>query len=134
MKNLIALLVTMIIFWSCTPDDRQEVALKILPVESYVLPDSLEIGTTQIFTIRYKRPSNCHFFEGFYYQKSLNQRTIGITTSVLQENCQTLAGAPLEVDLKFYTTNNGSYIFRFYKGKDAAGGNIFESVTVPVKD
>ena len=134
MKNILFLICTFVLILACSPDDRQEISLKILPVESYVLPDSLELGSTQTFKIRYKRPSNCHYFEGFYYEKSLNQRTIGITTSVLQDDCQTLTGNPLEVDLKFFTTNTGNYIFKFYKGKDAAGINIFESVTVPVKD
>ena len=138
MKNLliifISIIISIIILWGCTPDSRQKFEFKVLPVESYILPDSLKLGTTQTFKIRYKRPSNCHFFEGFYFEKNFNERTIGVSTSVLQENCQPLSGVSLEVDLKFFTSSNEDYIFRFFKGKDVTGTNIFESVTVPVKN
>lgn len=134
MKNFIGMLALVAILASCSADEPQKYSLEVLPVESFILPDTLFLGETQTFKIKYKRPSNCHYFEGFYYKKNLNQRTIGITTSVLQENCQPLMGTPVEVELKFFTTNTGNYIFKFFKGEDAAGNNVYESVTVPVKN
>ena len=134
MRNLIAFAVVFVLLISCSPDDRPKFTMKVLPVVSYVLPDSLFLGQTQTFKIRYNRPSTCYLFEGFYYEKDLNQRTIGVNTSVFEENCQPLTGTPLEVELRFFTTNTGNYIFKFYKGKDAAGNNIFESVSVPVRN
>lgn len=134
MKNFFGILALVTILVSCSADEPQKYSLKVLPVESFILPDTLFLGETQTFKIKYKRPSNCHYFEGFYYKKNLNQRTIGITTSVLQENCQILTGTPTEVELKFFTSNNGNYIFKFFKGLDTAGNNVYESVTIPVKN
>lgn len=134
MKNIIALFTLLILVASCSPDEPEKYSIEILPVESFVLPDSLELGETHTFKIKYKRPSSCHYFEGFYYKKNLNQRTVGIRASVLQENCQTLTGIPIEVELKFFTSNTGDYVFKFYKGEDASGNNIYQTVTVPVKN
>ncbi len=133
MKKILSVFSLLLFLVACSPNENEKFTLQVLPVESYVLPDSLVLGTTHTFKIKYKRPSNCYYFEGFYYKKELNQRTIGINTSVLQDNCQPLNGTPLEVNLNFFVTNNGDYIFKFYKGKDAAGTNLFETVVVPVK-
>ena len=72
------------------------------------------------------------FFDGFYYDKDLNTRTIGVQTRVLDNNCPAKVSDPVEVTFKFYVINNGSYIFKFYKGEDANGTNIFETVEIPV--
>jgi hypothetical protein len=37
-----------------------------------------------------------------------------------------------EVSFNFMVSNTGSYIFKFYKGKDSAGKDIFEEVEIPV--
>ncbi len=134
MKKLFLLLITIAVLSACSPDEPQKYKLEVLPIESFIAPDTLILGATNVFKIKYKRPSNCHFFEGFYYKRNLNQRTVGISASVLEDNCAPLTGTPVEVDLKFFASNTGTYIFKFYKGKDAAGNNIFVSDTIPVKD
>ena len=134
MKNLLLILIATCLFAACSKDEPQKFSLEILPVESFILPDTLVLGTTHVFKIKYKRPSNCHYFEGFYYKRSLNERTVAISTSVLQDNCTPLTGTPVEVELKFLASNNGTYIFKFYKGKDSAGNNLFVSDTIPVKN
>ena len=134
MKKIVLLLVAIGFFAACSSDEPQKYTLEVLPVESFIAPDTLILGDANIIKIKYKRPSNCHFFEGFYYKKDSNIRTVGITASVLQENCTPLTGTPLEVELKFLPSNTGKYIFKFYKGKDAAGNNLFVTDTIPVKD
>ena len=134
MKNLLLILIATCLFAACSKDEPQKFSLEILPVESFILPDTLVLGTTHVFKIKYKRPSNCHYFEGFYYKRSLNERTVAISTSVLQDNCTPLTGTVVEVELKFLASNNGTYIFKFYKGKDSAGNNLFVSDTIPVKN
>ena len=134
MKNLLLILIATCLFAACSKEEPQKFSLEILPVESFILPDTLVLGTTHVFKIKYKRPSNCHYFEGFYYKRSLNERTVAISISVLQDNCTPLTGTPVEVELKFLASNNGTYIFKFYKGKDSAGNNLFVSDTIPVKN
>jgi hypothetical protein len=97
------------------------------------VPQSFTLGQTYEIKLKYKKPSDCHSYQGIYYDKNLNVRTIGIQTAVLEStNCAPLTTEPVEVSFNFLVTNTGSYIFKFYKGEDANGQNIFEEVEIPV--
>ena len=129
---LFAILITSLL--SCSVDnDNTTYTYSVLPVESYVVPASFTLGETYEIKLKYKKPSDCYSFQGIYYDKNLNIRTIGIQTTVLENtNCPPLTSEPIEVSFNFYVTNTGSYIFKFYKGEDANGQNIFEEVEIPV--
>ena len=72
---------------------------------------------------------------GFYFDKYLNERTIAVQNNVSEEpNCLMLQDEIVEVNLKFYVTNNGSYIFKFWKGINTQGEDVFYEVEVPVVD
>jgi hypothetical protein len=134
MKKFVLLLLATSIFWSCSKEDNNpKFHLEILPVQSITLP--LEFNKDEVYEIpvSYSRPSNCHAFEGFYYDRKLNIRTIAIQTSVLeQSNCELALQNPIEAILRFKPTTETSYIFKIWKGKDINGANIFEEITVPV--
>ncbi|CAM4012947.1 hypothetical protein FLSI110296_09260 [Flavobacterium sinopsychrotolerans] len=134
MKKLILLTLFLLTLVSCSiDDDQQKYSSEILPIDSYTLPESFKLGETYEIKLKYKKPSDCHYFQGIYYDKDLNIRTIGIQTTVLEStDCKPLTTEATEVSFKFYVTNTGSYIFKFYKGEDADGKNIFEEVEVPV--
>ena len=131
---LFAILITSLL--SCSVDnDNTTYTYSVLPVESYVVPDSFTMGETYEIKLKYQKPSACHFFQGIYYDTNLNTRTIAIQTAV-QDNqvCTTDVPPVSEVSFNFTVNNTGSYIFKFYKGKDANGENIFEEVEIPVVD
>ena len=135
MKKITLLLLFVSTLVSCSLDNgnRDSFHYEILPVDSHILPEKFTLGSTYEIKLKYKRPSECHYFQGIYYNKNLNIRTIGIQTSVVdRQDCTPLAMAPLEVSFNFYVTNTGSYIFKFYKGKDTVGKDLFEEVEIPV--
>lgn len=134
MKKLIALALFVMTLTSCSPDnDQPNYKFEVLPVASYTIPASFTLGETYTITLKYQKPTACHFFQGIYYDKNLNIRTIGIQTAVdTDQVCNQALPAESETSFKFYVTNTGSYIFKFYKGEDANGVNIFEEVEVPV--
>jgi hypothetical protein len=120
---------------SCTPDNSNlpNYKYEVLPVDSFTLPEKFTLGETYDIKMKYKRPTDCHSFQGFYYDKNLNVRTIGIQTAEIESyNCKKITTDPIEVSFKFYVTSNGSYIFKFYKGEDANGKNTFTEVEIPV--
>ena len=53
-----------------------------------------------------------------------------------QSNCLEISAEEpsLEATLNFSVVYNETYLFRFYKGKDENGEDIFEEVEVPVTD
>ena len=134
MKKIILLTLFLLTLTGCSIDDNQpNYSYEVLAIDSYIVPESFTLGETYKIKLKYRKPSDCHSFQGIYYDKNLNVRTIGIQTTVFEStNCTPLTTEPIEVSFNFYVTNTGSYIFKFYKGEDANGENIFEEVEIPV--
>jgi hypothetical protein len=138
MKKLISLFALLFLLNSCSVDSGgPNYHLELMPIESVEIPTEFELGQTYPITVHYTKPSTCHFFNNLYYEKDLNVRTIAVECAVEESNgCQDLTGdaAIGEYTFNFYVTSNGSYIFKFYQGKDENGNNIFLEYEVPVLD
>ena len=130
---LFILFITTLTGCSIDNDNQDSYTFEVQPVDSFTLPEKFILGNTYEIKLKYTRPSECHFFQGIYYDKNLNIRTIGIQTAVnTSQVCTQQIPAPSEVSFNFYVTNTGSYIFKFYKGKDDAGKDFFFFLEVPV--
>ena len=135
MKKLILFILFLTTLTGCSidNDNQDSYSFEVLPIESYTLPEKFILGNTYEIKLKYRRPTECHLFQGIYYDKNLNVRTIGIQTAVnTSQVCTQQIPVPSEVSFNFYVTNTGSYIFKFYKGKDTAGKDLFEEVEVLV--
>jgi hypothetical protein len=134
MKKIVLFLIVITSFLSCSlDDDNPTYTYEVLPVDSYVVPASFTLGQTYEIKMKYQKPSSCHIYQGIYYDKNLNTRTIAIQTAVQNNQVCTQQIPPLsEVSFNFMVNNTGSYIFKFYKGEDAGGKDIFEEVEIPV--
>lgn len=135
-KKIALLLILTVSVSSCFPeDDGPNYHLELLKIESVNMPDTLILGQTHELKMLYNKPSNCHTFNGFYFEKNLNIRTIAVQSIATEKSdCITLNDELEEATLNFYVTNNGSYIFKFWKGKDTNGEDIFLEIEVPVKE
>ena len=130
---LFILLVTSLTGCTLDNDNQDSYSYEVLPVDSYNLPEKFTLGSTYEIKLKYSKPTVCHSFQGIYYSKDLNKRTIAIQTAVKNDQvCTQQVPAQSEASFNFYVTNTGSYIFKFYKGKDAAGVELFEEVEIPV--
>ena len=135
MKKMALLLVLVATFFGCSPDndEKDNYNFSILPVASYTVPESFKLGETYVIKLKYQRPSSCHVYQGIYYDKNLNIRTIAIQSAVNANQVCTMEIPPLsEVSFNFIVTATGSYIFKFYKGKDANDKDLYESVEIQV--
>jgi hypothetical protein len=139
MKKLLVLFLSILVFSSCDLEsDNPSYHLEVLPVVSYEIPGTFVKGETYPIKLWYRLPTTCHGFNGIYYQKdATTTRTIGIHSYVLDRNdCQPLSDElePIVATFNFMVTSTGSYLFKFYKGKDEEGNPVFESVEIPVLD
>lgn len=135
MKKLALFVLFVITLTGCSVDnDNQDSYIySVVPVDSYTLPPKFVLGNTYEIKLKYTKPSDCHFFQGVYYDKNLNVRTIAIQVGEKKDqNCIRSMPIPSETSFNFLVTNTGSYTFKFYKGKDSAGKEIFEEVEMPV--
>lgn len=135
-KKIAVLSLFFLLFISCSTDNEEtKYHFEFLKIETIVMPDTFILGETYEIKMTYFRPTNCHSFSGFYYDKNLNVRTIAVQNIVTEvPNCLPLIEEIEEVSLNFYVTNNGSYIFKFWQGTDANGDDIFLEKEVPVED
>lgn len=134
MKKIVLFIVLITSFLGCSIDnDNTSYTYNVLPVESYIVPAKFTLGETYVIKLKYQKPTSCHFYQGIYYDKNLNTRTIAIQTAVKNNQACTQDLPPIsEVSFNFTATNIGTYIFKFYKGKDIKGEDVFEDFEIPV--
>lgn len=137
MKKLFVLLTLVFVAASCTTETNDpKFHFALLPVDSYVLPDSLQADQPYLIKVSYTRPATCYGFNDFYYQIDGTTRTIGIQNIVFDDKgCEPLQNAVVEKEFNFFATggiNIDSYTFKFYKGNGANGEALFETVVVPM--
>jgi hypothetical protein len=134
MKKIVLFIVLITSFLGCSIDnDNTSYTYDVLPIDSYVVPTSFTLGETYEIKLKYQKPTSCHLYQGIYYDKNLNTRTIAIQTAVQNNQACTTEIPPIsEVSFNFMVNNTGSYIFKFYKGKNTSGEDIFENVEIPV--
>ena len=135
MKKLIALIYIIVLSISCTQEpDGPRVHLELLKVESVVLPTTFTANTVNEIEVTYSKPSSCHGFEGFYYTKDAETRTIAVLNYVIEEQgCLPLLNQLQTQILRFKPATAGTYLLKFWKGKDANGVNIYEEFSVVVQ-
>lgn len=136
MKRIILFLSFLVVIASCSPEvSNPNVHYENLPIKEVELPNSFVLGETYPIKIWYYKPSTCHGLNGFYYEKNLNVRTIAVQSIVSESTtCQDLTDELTYGTLNFYVTNNGSYIFKFWQGKNQNGEDVFLEYEVPVID
>lgn len=138
MKKLVTILILVVVAsftFSCeiSDDNSPTYNFELVAIDSVDLPEAFVLGETKQITVHYKRPSTCHFYDGFYYEKNLNTRTVALQMAVLANStCETLEEEVAEASFNFYVSNNGTYIFKFFNGKDEAGQNTFLEYEIPV--
>lgn len=135
MKKYLLLLLVAFSFFNCDlgDDDNPKFHLELLPIASATLPAEFKRDSIYKLPIQFNRPTNCHIYDGFYYEKNKNERIIAVQTSVVEQNgCGTMLVNPMEKVLTFKPTVETSYIFKLWKGKDGNGADIFEEFEIPV--
>lgn len=133
MKKLLFFSILIMTVIGCSNDDETRIRYEYVPVDSAQLPSEFKKDSIYELPITYVRPSTCHFFDGFYYDKNSNVRTVAIVNGVFeQENCTTAPVNPLTQILKFKPTTETSYIFKLWKGEDSNGNDIYEETEIPV--
>ncbi|WP_128755199.1 hypothetical protein [Aquimarina sediminis] len=122
------------IFTGCMDDDETNFFYELVKVEEATLPDQFNRGETHTITVSYFRPTNCHSFSGFDYNRLGNERTVSVVNLVVEQgNCTDLETTDLvEVSFDFFVGQEDSYVFRFWQGKNENGDNQFLIVEVPV--
>ena len=140
MKKLALLLLAFIVFTACSLDEDETIPFHVefMPVESVDMPESFSPGVTYKIALKYRRPTDCHSFQGFTTETAGLTQTVAIQDLVI-DNSGCVAVNAIDADIVYYDFTCGygntdePYVFKFYKGDDAAGNKQFLEMKVPVK-
>ncbi|HET8809671.1 MAG TPA: hypothetical protein VFM65_05340 [Flavobacteriaceae bacterium] len=135
MKKVVLISVVFLSLLGCLPNDEHTTfTQELVPIVSVSVPDTLVFREDYTFEITYDRPSNCHAFRGFWYEKNENERIIGVINDVYNNpNCQAPEDSLATAELNFEVLRDDFYIFKFWQGEDENGEPIYLTKEVPVK-
>lgn len=136
MKKIVALIGIFLLTISCSTETESDpnVHYELLAVDSVIMPTDFYVNVDNEIIIKFLKPSSCHSFDGFYYEKDGFTRTVAIQSFVVElPNCTTLTGEIVGKMLKFKPTETGTYLFKFWKGKNTSGDDVFEEISVEVQ-
>lgn len=127
MKKILALLFSVIFLSACTSDSElKDISFELLPVQDVELPGTFKAGQQTVIYLKYKRPTNCYSFNGFYYEK--NGNTITMAVDALRQhlsNCETVNENSFEVSYPLFIKTSGVHVLRFWQGKNSQGIDQF---------
>lgn len=134
MKKIALFLVLMTTLLSCSIDEPDRYTSYVLPIESYILPETFVLNSTYEIKLKFQRPTACYNYRGIYYYSENNERTIGVYADTKDGDICTEVPPVSDVSFNFTPTTVGIYKFKFYKGKDIVGADVFEEVEINVTE
>jgi len=127
MKKIFALFFFITFLNACSSDsDIENTSFELLPIHDVQLPDTFKAGVQTVIYLKYKRPTNCHSFNGIYYEKNGNTITMAIDALYQHlSNCEAVNENPFEVSYPLFIKTSGVHVLRFWQGKNAQGEDQF---------
>ena len=135
MKSAFILILTIFTLSSCSldDDDNTYVSIETLPIKQAIVPLEFEYGSIYTLKVIYDLPSGCHSFYNLFYQYENTARIIAINSLVNSNQACTEALIEKEYEFEVTVSQRENYVFKFWKGIDDEGHDIFEEIVVPVK-
>lgn len=132
MKKTILLVFSIVLLSSCLKNDLPNYGYEFLAIDEATTPASFTFGKKDTISIKYTLPSSCYSFDNIYYEYQDTTRIVAIRAlNNLDISC-TQATIAQEYKLIVNVAQQEDYVFKFFKGTDNDGKNIFEEVIVPV--
>ncbi len=132
LKKLIILCLSVVFFSSCLNDNEPNFSFELLPIDEFTVPASFTFGEKSTIAIKYTLENSCYYFDNLYYEYQDTTRIVAVNVSIsLNDACAEMISQE-EYEFEVDVTQEEDYIFKFWKGKDSNGENIFEEVIVPV--
>ncbi|MBD3581635.1 putative periplasmic lipoprotein [Flavobacterium selenitireducens] len=126
MKKLLFFFLLAITVTACVPDDTPKSDEFALVVEDATVPASMVSGQMATIQVKYRRPTDCHIFNGFYIDSDGFTQTISVRSLKFNDsNCNDDSETLYDVPLNFMPSQAGTYRFKFWKGQDGNGAPIF---------
>lgn len=131
MKNLFYLALIALFVTACSTDGPNY-RPKLLTIDQSTVPQSFTFKSVDTIKVKFTLPNACHAFHSVYYQYRDTTRIVAIRAiEYLDTNCSQ-ATIQREIKIPIRVAQSKTYLFKFWKGKDNNGKDIFEEKAVPV--
>ena len=130
----------MFLFVSCSLENESNINnfyFEYVPFESVELPSEFQLGETYVIEYTYYRPTTCHGFNDLFYDSDMNVQTIAIINTVVTNGpgtCFDLADELVVREFRFVPNTAGQNLFKFWKGTDDNGEDIYLEMEVQVNE
>lgn len=132
MKKYALIFISIITFYACLDTDEPNYTYDFVKIDSAETPASFTFGQTDTVKIKYTLPNNCYTFDKLYYEYKDTTRVVAVTAQISLDAVCTEQTREEEYSFPITVIQKEDYVFKFYKGKDTNGENIFDEVVVPV--
>jgi hypothetical protein len=125
MKKLVLLILMGFTVISCDLGSEEGTKYVLGPVQDVTMASAYKVDSVSEIMVRYKRPNDCHLFQGFYYSAVESTRTVAIQYAKLDNPSYQDDPTIYEVPLRFQPSSPGTYVFEFWDGTDTNGQDHF---------
>ena len=132
LKKLTVLCLGIVLFNSCLGDNEPNFTYEILPIDEAIVPASFTFGEQDTIAIKYSLKGSCYSFDNLYYEYQDSTRIVAVRAYVSLDEACALVLTQKEYKFAVNVSQEEDYVFKFWKGTDDTGENIFEEFIVPV--
>jgi ABC-type uncharacterized transport system auxiliary subunit len=131
-KKIIVLCLLTVFVSSCLNDNEHNLTYELLPIDEAIVPASFIFGQKDTIAIKYTLKNSCYHFDNLYYEYQDTARVVAVSAFVSLEDACAEIISQKEYKFAVNVTQQEDYLFKFWKGTDSNGENIFEEIIVSV--
>jgi hypothetical protein len=118
---------------SCSLDDDNVISYQeILPVISAEVPEQIAVNTEVDIFFTYNRPTTCHYYNDLYYSNSVDQNTMAVISTFIDDGDCTAVNEATETSFRFISETIGEHVLNFWQGKDVTNEDIYLTYTIEI--
>jgi nitrate/TMAO reductase-like tetraheme cytochrome c subunit len=131
-KKITVLCLLTVFVSSCLNDNEHNLTHELLPIDEAIVPASFIFGQKDTIAIKYTLKNSCYHFDNLYYEYQDTSRVVAVSAFVSLEDACAEIISQKEYKFAVNVTQQEDYVFKFWKGTDSNGENIFEEIIVSV--
>jgi len=131
-KKITVLCLLTVLLSSCLNDNEHDFTYELLSIDEAIVPASFIFGQKDTIAIKYTLKNSCYSFDNLYYQYQDTARVVAVRAFVSLEDACAEIISQKEYKFAVNVTQQEDYVFKFWKGTDSNGENIFEEIIVSV--
>jgi hypothetical protein len=131
-KKITVLCLLTVFVSSCLNDNEHNLTHELLPIDEAIVPASFIFGQKDTIAIKYTLKNSCYHFDNLYYEYQDTARVVAVRAFVSLEDACAEIISQKEYKFAVNVTQQEDYVFKFWKGTDSNGENIFEEIIVSV--